>query len=77
MVTRSCAKLHIVEQPATAPAKPVEPERALSRLFARERKLEAEMAKVRASIGFERARYAAKHRLACFPNIDTLRRVLG
>lgn len=71
--------LHVVETAARAaePRPPASPETSLRRLFKREVALESELLEVRRSIGTERARYAAKHRLGCFPPIDTLRRLFA
>lgn len=71
--------LHVVEtaERAEEPKPPVSPETALRRLFKREAALERDLLEVRRAIGVERGRYAAKHRLGCFPPIDTLRRTLA
>ena len=79
-MARSQAPLHvvpaaIVDLNGGASKTPVPPETTLRRLFRREAALEQQLLEVRRSIGAERARYAAKHKLGCFPAIEALRRL--
>jgi DNA-binding FadR family transcriptional regulator len=71
--------LHVVEIAARAaePKPPASPETSMRRLFKREAVLERELLELRQAVGLERARYAAKHRLGCYPPIDTLRRLFS
>jgi hypothetical protein len=77
-MSAAVGKLRVVETPCPRPAPhEIAPETSLRRLFKREAALERELLEVRRAVGIERARYALKHNLICFPSIDTLRRLFS